>query len=70
MNELFKDHPSWIKETEKIAKKCKIEIEMDQVLLPQFECPDQKTSEQYLEICLGRHRQAIPRTHTRINRSS
>ena len=49
MNELFADHPKWTKETLNIANKCDINIEMDQVLLPEFNCPDNKTSEDYLE---------------------
>jgi len=49
MATLFQDHPDAIANTVAIAKKCKVEIETDQVRLPQFKCPDNKTSEEYLE---------------------
>ena len=48
MQTQFSDRPEWLAETVKVAQRCKIEIEMEQVLLPRFECPDQKTPEVYL----------------------
>ncbi len=49
MNELFSDHPEWIENSVQIAAQCQLDIEMEQVLLPHFKCPDNKSSESYLE---------------------
>ena len=49
MVDLFSDHPDWIENTLIIANKCAIDIEMEQVLLPHFQCPDNQSSEEYLE---------------------
>ncbi len=48
MLETFSDHEDWIKESGNIADQCDLHIEMEQVLLPHFNCPDNKTSEEYL----------------------
>ena len=52
MAELFSDFPEALANTVKIAAKCDLNIEMDQVLLPNFECPDGLSSEDYLEKLL------------------
>ncbi len=49
MAELFHDYPEALSNTVVIAEKCKVEIETDQVKLPEFKCPDNKPSEVYLE---------------------
>lgn len=49
MLELFSDLPEAIENTVKIAEKCSLEIETDQVFLPEVKCPDGKTSEEHLE---------------------
>ncbi len=49
MSDLFADIPEAIENTKKIADACNLTIEMDQVLLPQFDCPEGLTSEAYLE---------------------
>lgn len=45
----FKDYPEAIANTVAIAKSCKLEIETEQVKLPYFECPNNQTSEEYLQ---------------------
>ena len=49
MADLFSDIPEALENTKKIADACQLTIEMDQVLLPQFDCPDNLSSEAYLE---------------------
>lgn len=49
MKALFKDIPEAISNTVAIANKVDIQIETEQVHLPHFECPDNLTSDQYLE---------------------
>jgi len=49
MAELFKDIPEALENTVKIADRCNLHIETEQVNLPRFECPNNKTSEAYLE---------------------
>ena len=49
MGALFHDHPDWLENTLVIADQCHVDIEMEQVLLPHFECPDNQSSEDYLE---------------------
>jgi DNA polymerase III subunit alpha len=49
MIELFSDVPEAIENTVKIAEKCDLNIETEQVLLPRFDCPDNKESSVYLE---------------------
>ncbi|MBT3580892.1 DNA polymerase III subunit alpha [bacterium] len=49
MAELFKDIPEALSNTIKIAEQCRLKLDTEQVKLPKFECPDQKSSEQYLK---------------------
>ncbi|MFC1616919.1 DNA polymerase III subunit alpha [Candidatus Margulisiibacteriota bacterium] len=49
MIELFKDIPEAIENTIKIADECNVKIETERVHLPHFECPDNKSNEEYLE---------------------
>ena len=49
MEACFPDHPEYLTNTVKLAETCALEIEMEQVLLPRFECPDQLSSEDYLK---------------------
>ncbi|MBT6120551.1 DNA polymerase III subunit alpha [bacterium] len=49
MTALFTDLPQAIKNTVVIAEKCNFEIDTEQVLLPNFECPEPHTPETYLE---------------------
>ncbi len=49
MIEIFKDYPEAIRNTVVIADQCDVTFVTDQVLLPHFECPEQKTPEEYLE---------------------
>tara|TARA_B100000427_G_scaffold148524_1_gene123536 strand:- start:7625 stop:11023 length:3399 start_codon:yes stop_codon:yes gene_type:complete len=49
MATVFHDHPDWLENTVVIADQCQIDIEMEQVLLPHFHCPDNQSSEEYLE---------------------
>jgi len=49
MEALFTDYPQAIENTVKIAEKCHIEIETEQVHLPRFDCPDNLSSKDYLE---------------------
>ena len=49
MTELFSDFPEALSNTVKIAEECNLEIQMDQVSLPHFTCPDNLTDSEYLE---------------------
>ncbi len=49
MTALFEDLPEAIENTVKIAAKCHLKIETEQVTLPRFECPDNLSAEDYLE---------------------
>lgn len=49
MTDLFQDLPEAIVRTVEIADKCQLELVTDQVLLPEYECPDKKSPEVYLE---------------------
>ncbi len=48
MIEEFKDLPDAIENTEKIAQRCNFEFEFDNIKLPYFPLPEEKTSDQYL----------------------
>ncbi|PJC40561.1 MAG: DNA polymerase III subunit alpha [Parcubacteria group bacterium CG_4_9_14_0_2_um_filter_41_8] len=48
MREAFADHPEVIDETEKLALKCNIEIELGKFYFPVFELPKGKTADEYL----------------------
>ncbi len=45
----FRDTPEAIENTQKIAKKCSLEIELDKVQLPHFPLPEKETADSYLE---------------------
>ena len=49
MIQLFSDFPEAIANTVKIAEDCNVELQMDQVSLPHFTCPDNLTDSAYLE---------------------
>ena len=49
MNALFKDIPEALSNTVLIADQCQVDIATDQVFLPHFDCPDELSSEAYLE---------------------
>ncbi len=52
MIKLFKDTPEAIKNTQKIAKQCNLEIKLGKVELPCFPLPKGKTADNYLrELC-------------------
>ena len=48
MIEKFKDFPEAIENTVLIAKKCNLELELGEFYLPDFQVPDNLTTEQYL----------------------
>jgi DNA polymerase-3 subunit alpha len=50
MHELFADVPSAITNTEHIAKRCNLHLELDKIFLPQYSVPKQHTTESYLSI--------------------
>ena len=50
--EWFKDFPEAIENTQKIAQKCNLEIELGKIQLPSFKVPNSKTDIEYLkELC-------------------
>ena len=49
MAALFSDIPDAIENTVRIAEKCQVNIDTEQVRLPRFSCPDNLSSEEYLE---------------------
>ncbi len=48
MREIYAEYPSAIENTVKIADKCNLEFDFEQVLLPKFPCPMGKSAEEYL----------------------
>ncbi len=48
MREIYAEYPSAIENTVKIAEKCNLEFDFEQVLLPKFPCPMGKSAEEYL----------------------
>ena len=52
LKEAFKDVPEALENTNKIAERCNLEIELDNNYLPVFEMPEGKTDSEYLrELC-------------------
>lgn len=49
MSELFSDNPQAIENTEQIAGKITLELELDKVQLPHYELPEGETNETYLK---------------------
>ena len=49
MQSLFQDFPDAVMNAQRIADQCNVDINTDQVRLPHFKCPDELTSEAYLE---------------------
>lgn len=49
MVEKFKDIPEAVPNTQRIADRCDVELELGKVILPNFPKPDGKTANQYLE---------------------
>ncbi|MFH1539571.1 MAG: DNA polymerase III subunit alpha, partial [bacterium] len=49
MYELFPDQPEALARTVEIAQRCRVELEMDKIFLPDFEVPNGKTAEAYME---------------------
>ncbi len=50
MAEIFKKTPQAIKNTQKIADKCNLEIELGKIELPQFPLPKGRTADSYLKV--------------------
>ncbi len=48
MREIYAEYPSAIENTVKIAEKCNLEFDFEQVLLPKFPCPMGKSAKEYL----------------------
>ncbi len=52
MEELYRDIPQAIENTEKIADMCNLELEFGRLYLPEIELPEGKTADQYLaDLC-------------------
>lgn len=49
MADVFKDYPESIENTQKIAERCNLEIELEKTKLPYFELPGGKTADEYLK---------------------
>ena len=48
ISEQFKDHPEAIESTQEIARKCNVEIKMDEYQIPHYQVPENETQESYL----------------------
>ncbi len=48
MAEVFADYPQALTNTVEIAKRCNVELDFDQILLPHYEVPDDESKESYL----------------------
>lgn len=69
----FKKTPEAIENTQKIAKKCNLEIELGKVELPRFPLPKGKTADEYLrKMCLQglkkRYKKVSPEIKKRLSR--
>jgi len=54
VKEEWKDHPEVIENTLKVAEKCDLKLDFGQILLPKFDVPDGKTTDEHLqELCLA-----------------
>ena len=52
MRQDFKEHEEAVKNTLEIAEKCQVELEFGKILLPHFEVPSRKSTDEYLsELC-------------------
>ena len=52
MTEDFKEIPEAIKNTQKIVEMCNFQFELNKIKLPEFETPNEKTTDEYLkELC-------------------
>ncbi len=49
MAEIFSDYPEALENAGKVADKCNVTLQTDQVHLPRFDCPDGLTVEAYME---------------------
>jgi DNA polymerase-3 subunit alpha len=49
MLKLFKDYPDAVKNTQRIAQKCRLEIELDRRIMPRYEIPKGSTVRSHLE---------------------
>jgi len=69
MSELFSYVPEAIENTEKIAKRCQVDIEFGKLHLPKFDIPEGKTSFMYLkELCLDGYKKRYKSDNSNINR--
>jgi len=48
MKEIFKDNPTAISNTVEIAQRCNVELDFNQILLPDYQVPDDESLESYL----------------------
>ena len=54
MADNFKDWPEALENTQKIADRCNVNIELNKTLLPNFEVPNNKSADEYLkELCIA-----------------
>ncbi|WP_027338917.1 DNA polymerase III subunit alpha [Halonatronum saccharophilum] len=49
MGEIFNDYPEALENTLKIAKRCNVDLDFDQTLLPHYDVPQEETLESYLK---------------------
>ena len=72
MEELFADLPEAIANTQRIAEMCDVELDFDQLRLPEYRPPEGMTPEQYLEsLCreglARRYEQSSPEASRRLD---
>ena len=72
MKELFSDYPEAIENTAKIAKRCNLDFDFEQTLLPDYEVPEGESLESYLRklVYQGAHEkyeEVTPEVEERID---
>ncbi len=68
MEKGFKEHPEVITNTEKIAAMCDLEIELNNIKLPDFPVPNDKTADEYLKnLCGQRFTEHYPQKSREIS---
>ncbi len=67
MEELFRDHPEALQNTLRIAGRCSVDFQFDQLFLPGYEVPEGKETSAYLEeLCREGLRNRYPEITTQL----
>jgi len=72
MAKTYSDIPEALENTVKIAARCNVELNLNQILLPKFSVPNNKTADEYLrqlvdERISSRYKEITPEVQERVN---